>query len=36
MAKEIKYSEDARKALEIGVNKLADTVKVTLDQREET
>jgi len=30
MAKEIKYSEDARKALEIGVNKLADTVKVTL------
>lgn len=30
MAKEIKYSEDARKSLEIGVNKLADTVKVTL------
>ena len=30
MAKEIKYSEDARKALEIGVNKLADTVKVAL------
>ncbi|MDI9509784.1 MAG: chaperonin GroEL [Clostridiales bacterium] len=30
MAKEIKYSADARKALETGVNKLADTVKVTL------
>lgn len=30
MAKEIKYGVDARKALEIGVNKLADTVKVTL------
>lgn len=30
MAKEIKYSAEARKALEIGVNKLADTVKVTL------
>ena len=30
MPKETKYSEDARKALEIGVNKLADTVKVTL------
>mgnify|MGYP001445941116 FL=1 len=30
MAKEIKYSDDARKALEAGVNKLADTVKVTL------
>ncbi|NLJ90398.1 MAG: chaperonin GroEL [Clostridiales bacterium] len=30
MAKEIKYGADARKALEIGVNKLADTVKVTL------
>lgn len=30
MAKEIKYSADARKALESGVNKLADTVKVTL------
>jgi chaperonin GroEL len=30
MAKEIKYSEEARKKLEIGVNKLADTVKVTL------
>lgn len=30
MAKEILFSEDARKALEKGVNKLADTVKVTL------
>ncbi|NMB44724.1 MAG: chaperonin GroEL [Clostridiales bacterium] len=30
MAKEIKYAADARAALEIGVNKLADTVKVTL------
>ncbi|MBQ2642180.1 MAG: chaperonin GroEL [Eubacterium sp.] len=30
MAKEIKYSTDAREALESGVNQLADTVKVTL------
>lgn len=30
MAKEIKYGTDARKAMEAGVNKLADTVKVTL------
>ncbi len=30
MAKEIKFAEDARKSLEVGVNKLADTVKVTL------
>ena len=30
MAKEIKYGEDARKSLLQGVNKLADTVKVTL------
>ena len=30
MAKEIKYGADARVALEAGVNKLADTVKVTL------
>ena len=30
MAKDIKYGVDARKALETGVNKLADTVKVTL------
>ena len=30
MAKEIKYGADARKALESGVNQLADTVRVTL------
>ena len=30
MAKEIKFGEDARKSLLIGVNKIADTVKVTL------
>ena len=30
MAKDIKYSDEARKALEAGVNKLANTVKVTL------
>ena len=30
MAKEIKFAEDTRRALEAGVNKLADTVKVTL------
>ena len=30
MAKDIKFGEDARKSLEIGVNKLADTVKITL------
>ncbi|AHM57046.1 60 kDa chaperonin [Peptoclostridium acidaminophilum DSM 3953] len=30
MAKEIKFAESARKGLEAGVNKLADTVKVTL------
>ncbi|MFR6209911.1 MAG: chaperonin GroEL [Coprococcus comes] len=30
MAKEIKYGADARKALEAGVNKLADTVRVTI------
>ena len=30
MAKEIKFGEDTRKSLETGVNKLADTVKVTL------
>lgn len=30
MAKELKYNEAARKALETGVNKLADTVKITL------
>ncbi|HJG90939.1 MAG TPA: chaperonin GroEL, partial [Brachybacterium massiliense] len=30
MAKEILYNEDARRALERGVDKLANTVKVTL------
>ncbi len=30
MAKEIRFSEEARRALELGVNKLADTVKVTI------
>jgi chaperonin GroEL len=30
MAKEIKYGAEARAALEIGANKLANTVKVTL------
>lgn len=30
MAKEIKFSEDTRKSLAAGVNKLADTVKVTI------
>ncbi len=30
MAKEIKFGEDARRAMERGINKLADTVKVTL------
>ena len=30
MAKDLKYAEDARHAMERGVNKLADTVKITL------
>lgn len=30
MAKQMKYGEEARRALEIGVNQLADTVKITL------
>lgn len=30
MAKDIKYGEDARKALQSGIDKLADTVKITL------
>ena len=30
MAKDIKYGQDARHALEKGINKLADTVKITL------
>ena len=32
MAKIIKRGEEARKALESGVNQLADTVKITLAQ----
>ena len=36
MAKEIKYGAEARKALEAGVNKLADTVRVTLGPKGET
>ena len=31
MAKELKYGSEARKALEAGVDKLADTVRVTLE-----
>jgi len=30
MAKQIKYNEQARRKLETGINKLADTVKSTL------
>src|SRR3954466_816398 len=30
MAKQLKFQDEARRALEAGVNKLADTVKVTL------
>ena len=30
MAKDIKYGEDARKALQTGIDKLADTVKITM------
>lgn len=30
MAKDIKYGEEARKSLQTGINKLADTVKITL------
>ena len=32
MSKEIKFGEDARKSLLNGVNKLADTVKVYLEE----
>ena len=32
MAKQIIYGEEARKAIERGVNQLADTVKITLGQ----
>ena len=30
MAKDINYGADARRGMEAGINKLADTVKVTL------
>jgi chaperonin GroEL len=30
MAKEIKFGENARRSMEVGINKLADTVKVTI------
>ena len=30
MAKDIKYGEEARKSLQTGIDKLADTVKITL------
>ena len=33
MAKQIIYGEEARKAIERGVNQLADTVKITLGPR---
>src|SRR5512132_429209 len=33
MAKDLKFNEDARRALERGVNKVADAVKVTLGPR---
>ena len=36
MAKIIKRGEEARKALESGVNQLADTVKITLGPRAAT
>jgi len=36
MAKEIKFGAEARAALEAGVNKLADTVRVTFRQRSAT
>ena len=32
MAKQIKYGEEARRLLEMGVNQLADTVRITLAQ----
>ena len=36
MAKQIKYGEEARKALQAGIDSLADTVKITLAPRAET
>ena len=36
MSKDIMYGEDARKALLAGIDKLADTVKLPLDQKDAT
>ena len=36
MSKQIIYGEDARRALERGVNQLADTVKITLGPKGRT
>ena len=36
MAKELKYGEEARKALQTGIDKLADTVKITLGPKGRT
>ena len=36
MAKQIKYGEDARHALEAGINALADTVKITMGPKGRT
>ena len=36
MAKQIKFGDDARKALEKGLNILADTVKITLGPKGRT
>ena len=36
MAKELKYGTEARAALEAGVDKLANTVELPSDQKEET
>ena len=33
MAKEIRFGEEARKSLEVGVNAVAEAVKVTLGQK---
>ena len=33
MAKELRFNQEARRRLEAGVNKLADSVKVTLGPR---
>ena len=36
MAKELRFNEEARRLLEVGVNALADAVKVTLGPRDAT